>query len=164
MEKIINKINVDEYLENKELLELKYIPFDVKYEIISTLITGFIKIVGGINSALLKRIVIETIIENVTNIDLTSVSETGLKGYDQLCYKNELNNLIDLIGNEYKIFYSMYEDYVSDYIRSENNPSFAISNIYGEIKEGIKYIIEHPDLLGDVLNPINEEVGDINER
>ena len=129
------KISVEEYLNDNSLLEVTYLPFDTKLGIVSNILNSVIESVGGLNSSLLRRISTEVIIENITNIDMNIEDENKLKGFDQLCYNNQLENLKLAIGNEYVEFDRILNERISDYIRIETNPAITITGIYNQLKE-----------------------------
>ena len=138
-----DKISVKDYIENKEMLELSYIPYDKKIDIVSGVFSGMIQTLGGLNTTILRVISLQTIIENVTNIDLKiQDEESGLQGFDYLMYTDELRNLIDLMGREYTEFMKIFDEYKTDYIRMETNPALTISNIYDQISKYASVIIE----------------------
>ena len=147
-----NKISVQEYLNNKELLKVVYVPFDSKITIVSKIFQGLINATGGINTSMLRRIFTEVVIENITNIDMGILDENELKGFDQLCLANELDNLKYLLGNEYKEFEKILSEYISDYIRVETNPAVTINQIYTQVV----------DFLNTVLDTLSERIKDIN--
>lgn len=136
-----NKISVADFLADNTLLSATYIPFDDKIKIVSNILNGVTKAIGGINSSILRRIATETIIESVTNIDLNIVDDNGLKGYDQLCFHRELENLLKLIEPEYIEFDTIIKEYVNDYLRVETNSALTISMIYTQMKTGFDEII-----------------------
>lgn len=140
---IIKKISVDDYIADKSLLHLTYIPFDNKMEIISQIINGVIKSVGGLNSSLLRRISIEIIIESISNIDMNAINKSGLKGFDELLYRSELNNLVELLGDEYMEFNRILNERISDYIRIETNPAITIEKIYEQLKTYISSTLDY---------------------
>ena len=137
------KISVKEYIENKDLLELSYIPYDKKIDIVSGVFSGVIQALGGLNSTMLRVISTQTIIENVTNIDLKiQDDESGLQGFDYLVYTDELRTLINLMGKEYAEFMNIFDEYKSDYIRMETNPALTIQKIYEQASKYMSVIIE----------------------
>lgn len=169
----INKISVSEYLGDYSLLEVSYIPFDTKLSIVSNILSNTINAIGGLNTSLLRRIATEVIIENVSNIDMNIEDENGLKGYDQLCFNNELNRLISLLGNEYVEFKHILDERVEDYIRIETNPSVTIDSIYNQIKNYFNVMMDYiseriqnidVDELAEQLKPVIEKAGVINEN
>lgn len=117
------KYSVYDYLEDKSILVLNYIPFDSKLQIVTQIIKNVIDAVGVLNSTLLRRVATETIIEIITNLDLGIKDENGLSGYDQLCYHREFDNLIESIEYEYNSFQDIINEQVSDFIRINNNPN-----------------------------------------
>ena len=146
-----NKISVQEYLNNKELLSVVYIPFDTKIQIVSRVIRGLIDSTGGIMSSMLRRIFTEVVIESISNIDMNIEDENGLKGFDQLCYANELENMKIVLGNEYKEFEMILSEYISDYIRIETNPAITINQIYSQVTE----------FLSTLLDGLSEKIQDV---
>lgn len=146
-----NKISVQEYLNNKELLSVVYIPFDTKIQIVSRVIRGLIDSTGGIMSSMLRRIFTEVVIESISNIDMNIEDENGLKGFDQLCYANELENMKIVLGNEYKEFEKILSEYISDYIRIETNPAITINQIYSQVTE----------FLSTLLDGLSEKIQDV---
>lgn len=164
-----NKISIDEYIGNHDLLQLTYIPFDNKLEIVSHIINGTIGAVGGLNTSLLRRVSTEAFIESITNIDMNIINESGLKGFDELLYRNELDNLVEILGNEYRQLQTILNEMVSDYIRTETNPSVTINRIYDQIKfylsTAMDYIssqIQNIDVeeLSRMISSINDKVGE----
>lgn len=137
-----DKISVKDYIENKEMLELSYIPYDKKIDIVSGVFSGMIQTIGGLNTTILRIISLQTIIENVTNIDLKiKDEESGLQGFDYLLYTDELRNLIDLMGREYTEFMKIFDEYKADYVRMETNPALTISNIYDQVSKYANIVI-----------------------
>jgi len=145
-----NKISVKEYLSGEKQLELTYIPFDSKLEIVSHIINGIINSVGGINTSLLRRISTEVFIGSISNIDMNIEDENGLSGFDQLCYLNKLDELKNNLGSEYAEFETILNERISDYIRIETNPAVTINAIYNQLK----------DIADKVLNYISDQVQD----
>jgi hypothetical protein len=94
-----NKISVSEYLKDNGLLEINYIPYDVKLDIVDVVLSQVISddVMPKVDGALLKRVSTEVFIETITNIDMSIKSEVDLGGYDELCLNNELDFLIELI-------------------------------------------------------------------
>lgn len=137
-----NKITVQEYLNNKDLLKVTYTSFEDKLGIVSSAIRSSVKALGGLNTTMLRRVTTELFINTMTNLDLVSVDDNGLSGYDQLCYRNELQNLIDDLGFEYKEFQRILDERVADYIRTETNPAVTINAIYSQITEMFGNIFE----------------------
>ncbi len=138
-----SKISVSEYLENKELIEISYIPFDKKMEIVGHVINEIVNTLGGLNTTLLRRISTEVFIETISNIDMNIEDENGLKGFDQLCFHNELENLKIMLGTEYKEFDRILDERVSDYIRIETNPSVTINAIYNQVRDSVNTVLDY---------------------
>lgn len=167
-----NKISVMDYLDNHMLLRINYTPFDTKMEIVGHMLTSMAKALGGINTTFLRRLSTETFIEAITNIDMNIPDENGLKGFDQLCYHSELNNLIHIIGSEYDEFSKILEERLSDYIRVETNPAVTINAIYDQVKDYYNNVlnflseyIQNIDVekLSKIMQPVISKVGETNE-
>ena len=137
-----NKISVKEYIENNELLTAVYIPFDEKLSIVSRIISELVNTIGGLNTSMLRRIATEVFIESITNIDMTITDENGLSGFDQLIYRDELENLKVKLGNEYDEFERILDERVDDYIRTETNPAITINAIYSQVADMLSKLIE----------------------
>lgn len=112
------KISVAEYLEDNDLLEINYIPYEQKLEICNVVLEQCISEFEGyysLNSALLERVQTEVFIENITNLDFSIKDEYGLGGYDQLCMYDELDKLIYSCGFLYEQFEDILDLMVYDY-------------------------------------------------
>lgn len=138
-----NKISVMDYVNDNDLLEVSYIPYDEKMQIVSHVLNGVINSVGGLNTSILRRISTEVFIESITNIDLGVEDENGLKGFDQLCYLGELDQLKIFLGNEYIEFQKILDEHVQDYIRMETNPALTINAIYNQLSEYAKIAMDY---------------------
>lgn len=139
-----NKISVSQYLENEDLLEINYVPYDVKREIVETIIskTIFYKDMLLLDTALLNRISCEIFIESITNIDMNILDEHELYGYDTLCMNNALNNLLVEINDEYERFMEILEYKVNDFIRKNNSTGAIISSVINRIVNWSNYKID----------------------
>ncbi len=111
----MGKISVLDYVNNNDLLEIRYIPFETKLRIIDSIITEIIEKEKTINTSLIRRISIQIFIENSTNIDLSSTDDNNLDGFNQLYYYNALESLTRFIGNEYSEFLLILKERISDY-------------------------------------------------
>ena len=112
------KISVKEYLNDTELLELTYIPYDEKVEICNVIIgqcSSVFEDYHSLNSVLLERVKTEIFITSITNLDFSIKDENGLDGYDQLCYHNDLDYLIYTCGFLYEQFEEIFELALKDY-------------------------------------------------
>lgn len=138
-----NKISVKEYVENKNLLEVNYVPYDNKLQIVSHVLNGVVSSVGGLNTSLLRRIATEVFIESISNIDMSIEDENGLGGFDQLCYLGELSGLKAMMGNEYIEFQTILDERVQDYIRTETNPAVTINAIYNQVTDYAKMAMDY---------------------
>ena len=152
------KISIKEYIDNNELLEMEFIPFDTKMEIVSQVINQVIKTVGGLNTSLLRRISTEVFVEAITNIDMSMEDENGLGGFDQLYFYNKFDDFIGLINREYSQFAQILDERIADYIRIETNPSVTIQAIYKQVSD---YLGTAMDYLSDKIQNIDvEEFGE----
>lgn len=151
---VTGKISVAEYIEDNSKLIVNYIPFDEKMNVASRIITGIVNALGGLNSSLLRRVSTEVFIETISNIDLNIVDENGLKGFDQLCYRRELDKLKEYLGNEYTELAQILSEYVSDYIRTETNPAITIQKIY---EQSGTYLNNAFDYISNYIQSIDAE-------
>lgn len=126
-----NKISATEYITNEELLEVSYVPYIAKKEIVDTILSQVIKSgdMNTIDTALLERVSCEIFIESITNINMSISSEDGLSGYDVLCMNNMLDSLISEIEEEYFRFHEILEYKVSDFIRNNNSTAATLLSI-----------------------------------
>lgn len=138
-----NKISVADYLNDKYDLEITYTPFDSKMLIVSHIMDGVIKAVGGLNTTLLRRVFIETLVETITNIDMKITDENDLQGFDQLLFHNKLDELISDLGIEYVEFKKILDERVQDYIRIETNPAVTITQIYNQVKDYMNIVLDY---------------------
>ena len=110
-----NKISVQDYLANKDLLEFIYVPHDKKVEICDVILNQVLYRDGfaTVNSVLLERVKIQIVIESISNLDLSVINDNGLNGYDLLCYNDELESLIN--NSEFKKFDKIIELRLKDF-------------------------------------------------
>lgn len=175
----MDKISVKDYINNRELLEITYLPFDRKMEIVSHVLNGVIQSVGGLNTSLLRLVSTEVFIEAVSNIDLSIEDENGLKGFDQLCFNNKLHDLENDLAGEYAELRKILDERTSDYIRIETNPAVTINTIYSQIKDGynkvmdfisnqiqnidVDELIKYAGTVAPQINDVVQRVGDQDE-
>lgn len=113
-----NKISIKDYLENKELLEINYIPYEERVEICNVILdqcTSVFEDYNTLNSVLLERVKTEIFISYITNLDFSIKDENGLDGYDQLCFMDELDDLIYTCGYLYEQFEDILALMINDY-------------------------------------------------
>ena len=119
-----NKISVNEYLENMELLKInKYIPYVEKVNIIDSIMKQVCRNMSGlysIDSVLLDRIKEQIFIEQLTNLDL-SVFYNDLDGYDLLMQNNKMNEIHSLIMEEYKELDRILDLRIKDFLRDKTS-------------------------------------------
>ena len=135
-----NKISVSEYLNNKELLEINYTPYDIKNNIVDAILSQVIVKDGlhKINSVLLNRVSIHIFIESITNIDMSIKSDKNLDGYDELCFNNELEELLEIINDEYSRFKYILKLKIDDLNRYSNSTSATLVSLKRSVVEFIK--------------------------
>ena len=126
-----NKISVAEYLEDNELLEIKYTPYDVKSSIVDVILSQVTtkEEINKIDSALLYRISTQVFIEAITNIDMSIVSEENISGFDLLCLYDELDSLIDTIAEEFDRFEDILQLKVDDFHRYNTSTSATLLSL-----------------------------------
>lgn len=163
-----NKISVSQYLENEDLLEINYVPYDVKREIVDTIIFQVTRYgeMKNIDTALLHRVSCEIFIESITNINMSIVNENNLGGYDVLCMNNALDELLYEIDEEYSRFLEILEYKLSDF-HKQNTSTAAIllllkNKLYSfgnEKLNDLRVLTENIDVkqIGDKLKEIINE-------
>jgi len=151
-----NKISVSNYLENVELLEIDYTPYDVKVDIVDVILSQVIidDEMEKIDSALLKRISTQIFIESITNIDMSIKSDNGLDGYDELCLLNELDDLLNLIFDEYSRFENILELKVADFYRYKNSTSSTLLSLKNKLS---KFVKEKSDEINNLIENIDTQ-------
>ncbi len=155
----ISKISTLDYIEDPSKLQIMYVPFDTKMQIAGHVVSSIAKAIGGMNSSLFRRISIEVIIENITNIDMTVKDENELAGFDQLLYYKKLDGLLETLGDEYNEFKKIIDERFSDYLRTETNSALTLEHIYSEVKSYFEILIEQ---VNKYLNSIN--IDGLNEQ
>lgn len=116
------KISVKDYLENKELLQLNYVPYETKKDICKVILEQCAGVTNDyyvLNSVLLDRVKKEIFITSISNLDFSIKNEIELDGYDQLCLNDELDELIDVCGYLYDQFDKILELMLKDYYDNE---------------------------------------------
>jgi len=108
-------ISILDFINDNNLLEITYVPFDVKVEIVKTIISTVAENAGYLDSSVLRRVAFETMVNTITNIDMNIECEYGLKGYDYLCYSDSEATLLSHIGPQYDQFWRILEEQVRDY-------------------------------------------------
>lgn len=150
-----NKISANEYLNNKNLLEISYIPYEQKIDICDVIMSQLIIDVGYpiIDSCMLERISTQVFIENVTNLDLSIIDDNGLNGYDTLCYYDELNALLRTT-TEFEILKHMIELKYNDF--KINQGSFK-GMIHTLKEKFIKIIISNYENINTLFSSIDSQ-------
>lgn len=152
-----NKISVSEYLNNKELLEINYTPYDIKNNIVDAILSQVIVKDGlhKINSVLLNRVSIHIFIESITNIDMSIKSDKNLDGYDELCFNNELEELLEIINDEYSRFKYILKLKIDDLNRYSNSTSATLVSLKRSVVEFIK---QKSDEINQFITNIDTQV------
>lgn len=165
----MNKISVEDYLLDKDMLETIYIPYEKKVEIVNTILDNFDK--SKIDSARLNYIFDYVIITTITNIDLDIESNDGFNGYDLLCYEKEFEELILEIEYEYNKFKEILQYKLNDIYHYESNQiKIVVEQLMNEFNSMLKNVDmnELANKLKDVISQkINQEtvqIGDFIRR
>lgn len=156
-----NKISVSEYLKDNGLLEINYIPYDVKLDIVDVVLSQVISddVMPKVDGALLKRVSTEVFIETITNIDMSIKSEVDLGGYDELCLNNELDYLIELIEDEFDRFNEVLDSKLNDFYRYNNSTGFVLMSLKNSL---VKFINKKTNEVNELINTIDTK--DISNR
>lgn len=164
-----NKISVKEYLENKEILELNYIPYEQRVEICNVILdqcTSIFEDYNTLNSVLLERVKTEIFISYITNLDFSIKDENELDGYDQLCLNNELDALIYECDYLYEQFENILELMLNDYYHNIastrgylNTLKTKILDWFSILKRDVHEYIENLDskaIANNIIDIINK--------
>ncbi len=152
----MEKISLKNYLENKDLLELTYTPYEDKMKIIDLIMDGcIVETTDGlvkIDSVVLERVSTEMFLSSITNIDMEESLENGLTVYDELCRVGEINNLIDRCGLEYKLFSDILYLRKKDFDKT-NESIYTVINFIFEQLNGM--FSDSKQLLSELKNKQN---------
>lgn len=121
-------ISVLDFVNDNSLLEVSYVPFDVKVQVAKAIIYSVAENAGYLDSSILRRVAFETIVTTITNIDIKADCGHGLKGYDYLCYTDSEDLLITMMGSHYYQFNQILQEQIEDY----KDGTFK----YDEVSEG----------------------------
>lgn len=122
----MDKISASEYVSDKTLLKLNYIPHNTKVSIINTIMAQTLKSDSVVDWVLLDRVSTQIFIETITNLDLSVTDDQGLDGYDTLMFHGVMNNVIESCGTEYQIFRDILKAKVDAYEKANYSTSTAI--------------------------------------
>lgn len=149
-----NRISVAEYLENDELLEINYTPYDVKINIVDVILSQVVTEgdMRKIDSAFLHRISTQVFIESITNIDMSIKSEHDLNGYDLLCLNNELDALIDIISDEFERFEDILRLKVDDFYKYNTSTSATLLSLKNTVS---KFINKKSDEINELIENLD---------
>ena len=138
------RISVKEYAENRNLLELNYVPYEQRVEICRTILSQCINLddYASVDSVLLDRVKTEIFISSITNLDFSETDENELDGYDQLCYYELLDETIDLCGSFYKQFEHILELMLKDYADNEASLKGYLNTQKNNLVESVSSIAE----------------------
>ena len=149
------KISVSEYIKNNELLEtIKYIPYAKKVNIVDSIMKQTCRNMSGlysIDSVLLDRIKKQIFIEQLTNLDL-SVMSNNLDGYDLLMMESDIENILLAIEEEYKELDRILKLRISDFLRDKTSIS---GFLHYKTERVLDYINSNIPLLLDKLDKID---------
>ena len=151
------RISVEQYLKNNELLDFVYITYEEKVEICKEILkqcTNIFNDYSTIDSVLLNRVKDEIFINAITNLDFSEKNNLGLNGYDQLCYENKLNDLIEKCGYLYSQFDEILDLLLKDYYHNEGSLRSYIHNLKNSIKA---YIAFERDSISDFIQGLDPQ-------
>ena len=154
----MSKITVNEYIENENLLELTYSPYEDKINIVDLVIDSCIipteDNLVRIDSVLLDRISKEIFLSSITNIDMEIISENNITPYDELCRTNKLEELIDKCGYEYTQFEKMLKLRKHDFDIANNSIYTIINYIFDELNKSEMFKSE--EFINQLINQVKE--------
>lgn len=150
-----NKISVSEYLNNNELLEIKeYIPYAEKVNIVDSIMRQVCRNMSGlysIDSVLLDRVKKQIFIEQLTNLDL-SILSNNLDGYDLLMVSNDMEEILLFVIDEYKELDRILELRVKDFLRDKTSIS---GFLHYKTERVLDYINSNVPVLLDRIDKID---------
>lgn len=132
----IMAISVREYLDDNTKLELVYIPYGRKIDLVNLILENVIDREtkpATIDTALLKNVATQMFIQNATNINLSEDINDGENGYDVLCYNDALSGLLNSVITEFSVFQEILNDKVNDFYRYEYSSAKALYDIESDI-------------------------------
>ena len=176
-----NKISVKEYLDNKDLLSLIYVPYDQKVNICDVILSQVLNKDGfaTVDSVLLERVKTQIIIESISNLDLSIVDESGLNGYDLLSLNNELevfighiefgkfNQIIDLRLKDFYNENASLRGYIHYLANKVNDKIVILKNDFSEFIQNLdsKAIANQiSDVVSDSMKKSRKNNENIEER
>lgn len=137
-------ISVNEYKNNKDLLEISYIPFRQKCNIVDIFLDEHIKSVGGnffdIDKALFEASKICAFIQVCTNLDLSTDDDED--PLDVLLKNNLLNELIDTVRDQYDVFEKILALKIET-IKDSYNAGKVLEDIQSDIRSTLTLLMEH---------------------
>ena len=151
------KINVQEYISDESKLELTYLTYGEKIDLVNIILENVINREtrpATVDTALLKSIAIQMFIENITNIDLSDDVNDGQNGYDILCYTGSLQKLLRAIAPEYNRLQEVLNDKLNDFYRYEYSEAKAFYDIEVEVGQLLSMSL---DKLEDGLKKLDVE-------
>ena len=153
-----NKISVQAYLDNKDLLEIIYVPYEQKVTICDVILSQVAHKYGfaTIDSVLLDRVKTQVILESISNLDLSLINDAGLNGYDLLCYNDELYVLIN--NNEFEKFNKIIELRLKDFYNENASLRGYIHYLVNKASEKVELFKE--DLSGFIQNLDSKAIAD----
>ena len=150
-------ISVKEYIEDKDKLELSYLMYGKKVDLVDIILENVINretSPATIDTALLKNISLQMFIQNITNIDLSVEANDGENGYDILCYTGELQHLLELVAPEFNRLEEILNDKLNDFYRYEYSSAKALYDIRNAVYQSLS---SSADILENALKNIDVE-------
>lgn len=144
------RISVEEYLLNKELLEVKkYVPYANKVLLIDAILKEVCFNKNGLftlDSVVLDRVKLQIFIEEYTNLNLSIKNQNELNGYDLLIMNREFDNVIDKFKDEFKELERILNLRLDDYLRDKSSLkgflNYKIERIIGFLDYKTNNLIE----------------------
>lgn len=150
-------VNVREYIKDNDKLELSYLGYAQKMELVDTILENVIDYnthPATVDTSMLKIISIELFIQNITNLDLSPEANGDENGYDILCYSGALSHLLELIAPEYNRLQEILNDRLNDFYRYEYSPVKAIYDIKDAVDKALS---DSADYLNNAIRNIDIE-------
>ena len=152
---------VEEYIRNT--LEIKtYVPFVEKREMCATVLAGACKNVGSIVEVdSVSRYLLFTIaiISKYTNLTFENTDDLdAIDQYDMLCKAGFLNDILNVIGNEYEVCNNILNMMMADIDANNNNVAAVFDKALQEI---LSYVGNFADVLADKVENLELDLSQI---
>lgn len=161
-----HRISVQEYLDNKDRLELIYVPHDKKVNICDVILSQVLNKDGfaTVDSVMLERVKIQIIIESFSNLDLSIENIDGINGYDLLSLNNKLEEFVthEEFNKFDKIIELRLKDFYNENASLRGYINYLVNKIQNKfvlLKDDVDNFIQNLDTKA-IANKVSDVVSD----